>query len=142
MLIPFMLTSLVNTFRPYLRNHVMKAIASWEFMFVNSIVIGILSFIYAYFYKKEDLTKLATLSWSHYGAILGIGGATVLSALVYLSYEQGNVLKTNFLWRGVSSVVFVLSGLFLFGEKVAINQLVGIGIIIAGSFLVSMDGGV
>lgn len=42
MLIPFMLTSLVNTFRPYLRSHVMKAIASWEFMFVNSTVKNII----------------------------------------------------------------------------------------------------
>ena len=39
----------------------------------------------------------------------------------------------NFLWRAVSSVVFVLSGLFLFGEKVEVNQLVG-------SFLVSLEG--
>jgi len=46
------------------------------------------------------------------------------------------------LWRAISSVVFVLSGLFLFGEKVEVNQLVGIGIIIAGSFLVSMNGDV
>jgi drug/metabolite transporter (DMT)-like permease len=118
----------------------MTAVASWEFVFLNSVVIGTLSFLYAYVYKREDLTKLATLSWTHYAAILGIGGATVLSTLVYLSYESANVLKMNFLWRAVSSVVFVLSGLFLFGEKVEVNQLVGIGIIIAGSFLVSLEG--
>ena len=118
----------------------MTAVASWEFVFLNSVVIGILSFVYAYAYKKEDLSKLLTLSWTHYAAILGIGGATVLSTLVYLSYESANVLKTNFLWRGISSVIFVLSGLFLFGETLSVNQLVGIGIIIAGSFLVSMEG--
>lgn len=118
----------------------MTAVASWEFVFLNSVVIGTLSFLYAYVYKQEDLSKLTTLSWTHYAAILGIGGATVLSTLVYLSYESANVLKMNFLWRAVSSVVFVLSGLFLFGEKVEVNQLVGIGIIIAGSFLVSIEG--
>ena len=139
MLLPIVLTSLMNTFRPYLRSHVMTAVASWEFVFLNSVVIGTLSFIYAYIYKRGDLSKLTTLSWTHYVAILSIGGATVLSTLVYLSYESANVLKTNFLWRAISSVVFVLSGVFLFGEKVEVNQLVGIGIIIAGSFLVSMD---
>ena len=118
----------------------MTAVASWEFVFLNSVVIGTLSFIYAYIYKRGDLSKLTTLSWTHYVAILSIGGATVLSTLVYLSYESANVLKTNFLWRAISSVVFVLSGVFLFGEKVEVNQLVGIGIIIAGSFLVSMGG--
>jgi hypothetical protein len=132
----------MNTFRPYLRSHVMTAVASWEFVFLNSVVIGTLSFIYASIYKRGDLSKLTTLSWTHYAAILSIGGATVLSTLVYLSYESANVLKTNFLWRAISSVVFVLSGVFLFGEKVEVNQLVGIGIIIAGSFLVSMDGDV
>ena len=139
MLLPIILTSLMNTFRPYLRSHIMTAVASWEFVFLNSLVIGTLSFIYAYVYKQENLSKLMTLSWTHYAAILGIGAATVLSTLVFLSYESANVLKTNFLWRGISSVVFVLSGLFLFGEKLEMNQLVGIGIIIAGSFLVSMD---
>jgi len=117
----------------------MTAVASWEFVFLNSVVIGTLSFLYAYAYKQEDLSKLFHLSWTHYASILGIGAATVLSTLVYLSYESANILKTNFLWRAISSVLFVLSGLFFFGEKVDMNQLLGIGIIIAGSFLVSMD---
>jgi drug/metabolite transporter (DMT)-like permease len=118
----------------------MTTIASWEFVFLNSLVIGTLSFLYAYVYKREDIMRLTSLSWSQYGAILAIGAVTVLSTMVYLAYEAGNVLKTSFLWRGISSVVFVLSGLFLFGEKMEINQIVGIGIIIAGSFLVSMGG--
>ena len=140
MLLPALAISLINVFRPYLRNHVMTTIASWEFVFLNSLVIGTLSFLYAYVYKREDISKLMSLSWSQYGAILAIGFVTVLSTVVYLAYEAGNVLKTSFLWRGISSVVFVLSGLFLFGEKMEINQIVGIGIIIAGSFLVSIGG--
>jgi drug/metabolite transporter (DMT)-like permease len=133
--------SMVNTFRPYLRSHVMQNIAAWEFIFINSVVIGFVSFIYAYIYKQEKITKLFTLKWTQYCAAILIGSLTVLSTAVYLAYESNGIMKTNFLWRGVSSVVFILAGLFLFGEKMFPNQIVGVLVIVAGSFLIAMDGG-
>jgi multidrug transporter EmrE-like cation transporter len=65
----------------------------------------------------------------------------VFSTAIFIAYESQSILKTNFLWRGVSSVVFIMVGLFLFGEKLMPNQIVGILVIIAGSFLVALDGG-
>jgi drug/metabolite transporter (DMT)-like permease len=118
-----------------LRSHITTDIASWEFIFINSIVIGTISFIYAYIYKREKITNLFTLKWTQYIAAILIGSLTVLSTAVYLAYEKGNILKTNFLWRGVSSVVFIVAGLFFFGEKIMPNQ------IVAGSFLVAIDSG-
>jgi len=133
--------SMLNTFRPYLRSHITTDIASWEFIFINSVVIGFISFIYAYIYKREKIANLFTLKWTQYMAAILIGSLTVLSTAVYLAYENGNVLKTNFLWRGISSVVFIVAGLFFFGEKMFPNQIVGVLVIVAGSFLVAMDGG-
>jgi hypothetical protein len=133
--------SLLNTFRPYLRSHITTDIASWEFIFINSVVIGTISFIYAYIYKREKITNLFSLKWTQYIAAILIGSLTVLSTAVYLAYEKGNILKTNFLWRGISSVVFIVAGLFFFGEKMMPNQIVGVLVIVAGSFLIAMDGG-
>ena len=133
--------SLLNTFRPYLRSHITTDIASWEFIFINSVVIGTISFIYAYIYKREKITNLFTLKWTQYIAAILIGSLTVLSTAVYLAYEKGNILKTNFLWRGISSVVFIVAGLFFFGEKMMPNQIVGVLVIVAGSFLVAIDSG-
>jgi drug/metabolite transporter (DMT)-like permease len=133
--------SFLNTFRPYLRSHILQDMEIWEFIFVNSIVIGAISFMYAYLYKKERLSNLTNLSWTQYCAAIFLGGLTVFSTAIFIAYESQSILKTNFLWRGVSSVVFIMVGLFLFGEKVLPNQIVGILVIIAGSFLVALDGG-
>ena len=133
--------SMLNTFRPYLRSHITMDIASWEFIFINSVVIGFISFIYAYIYKREKITNLFTLKWTQYIAAILIGSLTVLSTAVYLAYEGKDIIKTSFLWKGISSVVFIVAGLFFFGEKMFPNQIVGILVIIAGSFLVAMDGG-
>jgi len=125
-----------------MRTHIMEDVEIWEFIFINSLVIGFLSFLYAYIYKQEKITKLLTLSWTQYCAAILIGSLTVLSTAVYIAYDQANgILKTSFLWKGISSVIFIIIGLFLFGEKMLPNQIVGILVIIAGSFLVAMDGG-
>jgi len=133
--------SMLNTFRPYLRSHVMTNIQAWEFIFINSVVIGIISFVYAYIYKRERLANLFSLKWSQYCAAILIGSLTVLSTAVYLAYEGANIIKTSFLWRGISSVVFIVAGLLFFGEKMFPNQIVGVLVIVAGSFLIAMDGG-
>ena len=133
--------SMLNTFRPYLRSHVMTNIQAWEFIFINSVVIGTISFIYAYIYKRERLSNLFSLKWSQYCAAILIGSLTVLSTAVYLAYEGASIIKTNFLWRGISSVVFIVAGLLFFGEKMFPNQIVGVLVIVAGSFLIAMDGG-
>lgn len=132
---------MVNTFRPYLRSHILQDMEAWEFIFINSIVIGLISFIYAYIYKQEKISKLFSLKWTQYCSAILIGSLTVLSTLVYIAFEANGILKANFLWRGISSVVFILAGLFLFGEKMFPNQIVGVLIIVAGSFLIAMDGG-
>ena len=133
--------SILNTFRPSFRSHITTDIGSWQFFVIISVVIGCISFIYAYIYKREKIANLFTLKWTQYMAAILIGSLTVLSTAVYLAYENGNILKTNFLWRGISSVVFIVAGLFFFGEKMFPNQIVGILVIVAGSFLVAMDGG-
>jgi len=119
----------------------MQGMQVWEFIFANSLIIGSVSFIYAYIYKQEKLTNLLSLSWTQYCAILLVGSLTVLSTLIFIAYEAEGILKANFLWRGISSVIFIITGLFLFGEKMIPNQIVGVLVIIAGSFLIAMDGG-
>jgi len=133
--------SLVGTFRPYLRKHITQDINPWEFMFMNSIVIGIISGLYCYFHKKENPVNLLSLAPSQYLSVLIIGSITVMGSLFYFSIEKENIVSTSFLWRGISTIVFVLTGLFLFEEKLTNTQLIGILITIVGSFLVAKDGG-
>jgi len=133
--------SLVGTFRPYLRKHITQNINPWEFMFMNSIVIGIITGLYCYFHKGENPVNLLSLAPSQYLSVLIIGTITVMGSLFYFSIEKDNIVSTSFLWRGISTIVFVLTGLFLFEEKLTNTQLIGILITIVGSFLVAKDGG-
>jgi len=129
--------SILGTFRPYLRKHITQDINPWEYLFINSIVIGILSFIYCYFHKKEKISNLLSLSATQYCSVVIISSLTILSSLVFLSMEKNNSLTTSFLWKGVSAVAFVGTGMLLFEEKVTTTQLIGIITIIIGSFLVA-----
>lgn len=131
--------SLLGTFRPYLRQHITTHITSWEFIFINSIVIGIISCIYTYVYKREKITNLIKLSWTQLGAATIIGAVTVASALTYMSLEEHGIVKMSFLWKGISSVVFVTVGLMLFGESMDFHKFVGIAAIIGGSFLLAAN---
>jgi len=129
--------SFIKTFSPYIRNHIMKGITPWEFMFVNSILIGVICFVYTYVHKKEKFSNLWTLTPTQIGAIVLLSTLTVVSGLVYLSMEQDNVLTTNFLWRGIGAAVFVVTGMVLFNERMEWHQLLGIVAIIGGSLLVA-----
>jgi drug/metabolite transporter (DMT)-like permease len=133
--------SLADTFRPYLRKHITQAINPWEFMFMNSIVIGLITGLYCYFHKRENPVNLLNLAPSQYLSVLIIGLITVMGSLFYFSVEKDNIVSTSFLWRGISTIVFVGTGLFLFEENLTVTQLIGILITIVGSFLVAKDGG-
>ena len=129
--------SFLKTFSPYMRNHIMDGITPWEFMFLNSIFIGVLCFLYSYVHKKEKFSNLLSLSYTQIGAAVVLSVLTVVTGLFYLSMEKDNVMTTNFLWRGVSAAVFVGTGFILFNERLQWHQVLGIAAIIGGSLLVA-----
>ena len=129
--------SFLKTFSPYMRNHIMDGIAPWEFMLVNSVIIGSICFVYTYFHKKEKFSNLLKLTPTQIGAAVLLSTLTVVSGLFYLSMEKDNVMTTNFLWRGVGTAVFVVTGILLFNEKFDWHQILGIVAIVAGSLLVA-----
>ena len=46
-------------------------------------------------------------------------------------------MTTSFLWRGVGTAVFVVTGILLFNEKLEWHQILGIVAVVAGSLLVA-----
>ena len=129
--------SFLKTFSPYMRNHIMSGIAPWEFLFINSVFIGTLCFLYSYVHKKEKLSNLLNLTPTQIGAAVLLSSITVVSGLFYLSMEKDNVMTTTFLWRGVGTAVFVVTGILLFNEKLEWHQILGIVAVVAGSLLVA-----
>jgi multidrug transporter EmrE-like cation transporter len=131
--------SFLKTFSPYMRNHIMEGIAPWEFMFINSVLIGTICFVYSYVHKKEKLSNLLNLTPIQIGAALVLSVLAVVSGLFYLSMEKDNVLTTSFLWRGIGTAVFVATGILLFNEKLEWHQILGIVAVVAGSLLVAHE---
>jgi len=129
--------SFLKTFSPYMRNHIMSGIAPWEFMFINSVFIGTLCFLYSYVHKKEKFSNLLNLTPTQLGATVLLSSITVVSGLFYLSMEKDNVMTTSFLWRGIGTAVFVVTGILLFNEKLEWHQILGIVAVVAGSLLVA-----
>ena len=132
--------SMVKTLGPFLRQHVLESISIAEFIFVNSIIIAMVSFIYAYVHRKEPFTNLSTLSHTQYGAIFVTSIVTILSAFAIVRLEEEGILSSIFLVRTVSSIFAILIGIFLFEEQLTIYQIVGIIFaIISASLLMISD---
>ena len=118
--------SFAKTMGPFLRQHVLETISMAEFIFINSVIIMVISFIYAYVHRKEPFTNLFSLSHTQYGAIAIISIVTILSGFAIVRLEENGILSSIFLLRTVSSIFAVLVGLFLFEEQLTSYQVAGI----------------
>jgi uncharacterized membrane protein len=118
--------SIAKTLGPFLRQHVLESITMAEFIFVNSVIIMIISFMYAYVHRRESFTNLVSLSRTQYSAIAVISLVTILSGFAIVRLEESGILSSIFVVRTVSSIFAVLLGLFLFEEQLTVYQIVGI----------------
>jgi uncharacterized membrane protein len=118
--------SMVKSIGPFLRQHVLESISIAEFIFVNSILIAMVSFMYVYVHRKEPFTNLITMSNTQYGAIFVTSIVTILSAFAIVRLEEDGILSSIFLVRTVSSIFAILIGIFLFEEQLTLYQIVGI----------------
>ena len=118
--------SLVKTIGPFLRHHVLESISIAEFIFVNSVLIMMVSFTYAYLHRKESFSNLLSLSHTQYGAIAVIASVTILSGFAIVKLEENGILSSIFMLRAVSSIFAVLVGIFLFEEQLTLYQIIGI----------------
>jgi hypothetical protein len=130
--------SLAKSVGPFLRNHVLQAISIAEFIFINSAIIMILSFTYAYVHKQESLMNLLRLSQSQYCAILVISIVTIISGFAIVRLEENGILSSMFLLRTAGSICAVFVGIFMFEEQLTIYKILGIVLaVLSASLLIS-----
>ena len=99
-------------------------------------MICIISGLYAYGYKKENIMNLTRLEWTQYLTILGLSTITIYSSLAILELEEVSVLKTAFILKAFSMIILVIIGIFFLEEKVTSKDISGILLIILGCFLI------
>jgi len=128
--------SLLKSLNPFFRKHVMTTITNWEFLFLNSTLIAIVSFVYAYLHKRENISNLFGLSCSQYMCAGVVVMITVFTSLaVFQLQENGQVVITSFLLKAVSALLLVGFGIFIFNEELTARQLAGILCMLLGILL-------
>lgn len=76
-----------------------------------------------------------TRPWPSLGVVVGFGGALYVFTLI-LRYMPLGV--TYALWSGVGIVLIALSGLVIFGQKLDLAAVAGIGLIMAGIAVINL----
>ena len=136
----FILLCLLKSSRPYIKQVITTDITNEEFMFVNSLIIGLVSFIYAYVYKKHKLCNITNLSNKQIGCILLLSVITIATSILYFVLnEENGVLKNMFIIKGIGIIVAMLIGTLFFEESLTIKQKVGVGIICLGLYFIKNE---
>lgn len=128
--------SVLKSMRPYIRQNVFDKISSAEFIFLNSIFIGILSGIYAYIVNGENPARIWSLSYTQYSMGLFLGMMTVVSSVMIFKLQEEGIITTTFLLKSISAIVMLIVGVLFFNETLSEKQIVGIVLGILAVFLI------
>ena len=128
--------SFLKLTRPFFRKHIVQSITDWEFIFLNSILIAIVSFAYSYIHKKEDITNILKLTWTQYFCAIILVAITMFTSLAIFKLQEEGIVSTLFLLKAVSALLFIAMGVFIFEEEMNLKKLLGILLVLIGMFLI------
>lgn len=80
------------------------------------------------------LNSIYHQSWMIIGAIISF---TFVGLFFSLSLEYKGIALANMIWVGVSAILITIAGYYIFKETISSLQLVGIGVILIGVFLIN-----
>lgn len=75
---------------------------------------------------------------SKWHLLLAVGCYTVVSIFLYVAYNYKGVGIVNVLWSGMSIVLMLTIGYFIFDEKVTFMEWVGIAFIFVGMMIINV----
>jgi len=137
-------TSILKTFTPYFRKHILNSFESHEFFFLNSLVIFFFGCIY-FLYKlvvqphlfNKLINKVVGLSFLQAFYFIIIAFVTVFSSIVIIHFDKhyNTPLINSLLTKGFATISLILVGMFIYNEKYNHIQLFGIFLTVIGLFL-------
>jgi len=134
----------MKTFSPYLRKHVLGSLSAHEYLLLNTIVVGILvmlTVVYEIVFSKESVGRLLTqykkLTVTQLLCVIGVGSITVASSFVIMNLDKNykSPLINSVLLKTCSTVLLLITGIFLFEESYSMSQLLGIVLAVVGAIL-------
>jgi drug/metabolite transporter (DMT)-like permease len=139
-------TSLLKTFTPYLRKHILDSVESHEYMFLNTFFIALfvfLYFIYKIIYHDDMFDKLVNnmykLTFLQVFYFMLIALITVISSMVIINLDKNfnTPLINSMLSKGIAAVMLIFIGTIIYKEKYNFKQIFGIFLTIIGLILIN-----
>jgi drug/metabolite transporter (DMT)-like permease len=139
--------SIFKSFTPYFRKHIFSTLSSEEFLYVNTLMIFLLVFLY--FIYKISQRKIKTvhdifknykqLTLSQFLAILFISSVAVLSSVFVFEFDRNfnTPLMNSIYLETLTTISLILIAIFLYKEKYTYMQITGFFLVILGIFLIS-----
>ena len=138
--------SILKSFTPYFRKHVLNTLNSHDMLFINTFFIFLIVFAFFLYklafdkakplietfknYKKLSVTQILSLFIM---AFLAVGS----SIFIYEFDKNFNTpLMNSMFMRAASTVSLILVGIFLFEEKYSWKQILGVFLTIFGVILI------
>jgi drug/metabolite transporter (DMT)-like permease len=136
--------TLIKSIRPYFRKNIINTLESHEFLFINTITISVVLFIYfiykVYFDKNiisDTINNCKKLSWIQTGSLIILSCFTIFSSVILIDLDKNyNTPAFNSVLLKSSSFIFLfVVGFLFYKEKYTNMQIYGIVFIIIGLVL-------
>jgi len=139
-------TSLLKTFSPYLRKHILDSIEGHEYMFINTFFVAFfvfLYFMYKIIYHDDMFDKLVNnmykLTFLQVIYFILIAFITVVSSIVIINLDKNfnTPLINSMLSKGIAAVMLLFVATIIYKEKYNLKQVFGIFLTVLGLFLIN-----
>ena len=137
--IPLIILILASSFKPFIKKIVFNKIGIPNTLFLSMIVNIVFTGCCLYYYKYniKDLSKISNkktmiLLLSSY--ILGYAGYV---SYIYLT-KKYDITKLKPIYSPLSMILIAILGIYIFKEKLTMNQIYGIITIITGTIIFSL----
>ena len=139
--------SILKSFTPYFRKHVLTTLNAHDLLFINTFIIFSIVFaffLYQLFFDKskpliETFKNYESLTFSQIGALFVMAFLAVGSSIFIYEFDKNynTPLINSMFMRTASTISLILVGIFMFEEKYSWKQIAGVFLTIFGVLLVS-----
>ena len=139
--------SILKSFTPYFRKHLLTTLNSHELLFINTFFyffIVLVFFLYKLFFDKTNFIEktfknYTNLSFSQFGCLALMALLAVASSIFIFEFDKNyNTPLINSMFIKIASTIsLIFIGILLFEEKYHWKQILGFILAIIGIYLIS-----
>tara|TARA_Y100000992_G_scaffold224696_1_gene156448 strand:- start:438 stop:845 length:408 start_codon:yes stop_codon:yes gene_type:complete len=132
----------MKSLRPIFKKNVMSSIDGYSYIFLNTLFISLFFMIYFLYLQANDiqfsdvLGNCFNMNCLQLISMLLISFFTVLSTIFIMNQQEMSTAVATIM-KSISTIIFVLIGIFLYREKYTLIQFYGVFLTIIGIFFIS-----